>query len=161
MTLQAPTPAPLFSTVNHNGEIIHLQDFRGKKVLLYFYPQADTPSCTTQACGLRDQFASFIEQDIEILGISPDSPEKLRKFKDKYQLPFQLLADEDTQIAQMYGVWGAKKFMGREFIGLHRTSFLIDEQGIIVQILTNIKTKAHASHALAGFGYATEQESHE
>ncbi|HUN23917.1 MAG TPA: thioredoxin-dependent thiol peroxidase [Anaerolineales bacterium] len=161
MTLQAPSPAPLFSTVNHNGELINLHDFRGKKVLLYFYPQADTPSCTTQACGLRDQFPSFTDHNIEILGISPDSPQKLRKFKEKYQLPFQLLADEDTQIAQMYGVWGAKKFMGREFIGLHRTSFLIDEQGVILQVLTNIKTKEHASNALAGFRHEAGHESHE
>lgn len=136
--------APLFSLYNQNSELISLADYKGKKqVLLYFYPKASTPGCTTQACGLRDSLAQFNAADTVILGISPDSPARLKKFADKYELNFNLLADEDHQIAEQYGVWALKKFMGREFMGILRTSFVIDKQGKVKFVMSKVNTKTH------------------
>ncbi len=136
--------APAFSLRNQNGDLISLADFQGKKqVLLYFYPKASTPGCTTQACGIRDSQSHFSAADTLVLGVSPDSPARLKKFSDKYQLNFNLLADEDHSIAEQYGVWGLKKFMGREFMGILRTSFLIDKQGKIKYIMSKVNTKTH------------------
>jgi len=136
--------APAFSLSNQYGELISLADFRGKKqVLLYFYPKASTPGCTTQACGLRDTRDDLSALDTVVLGVSPDSPAKLQKFTDKYALNFTLLADEDHKIAEAYGVWGLKKFMGREFMGILRTSFLIDKQGQIKYVMDKVNTKSH------------------
>lgn len=141
--------APKFSLLNQNGEKVALSDFKGKKnVLVYFYPKASTPGCTTQACGLRDGLAEFVDLDTVILGISPDAPAKLKKFVDKYDLNFTLLSDEDHAVAEAYGVWGLKKFMGREFMGILRTSFIIDKQGKIKYISDKVNTKTHAEEML-------------
>lgn len=136
--------APTFSLKNQAGKEVALEDFRGKKnVVLYFYPKASTPGCTVQACGIRDTRAEFDALDTVVLGVSPDSPAKLKKFVDKYDLNFDLLADEDHALAEKYAVWGLKKFMGREFMGILRTSFLIDKKGRLKYILSKVNTKTH------------------
>jgi peroxiredoxin Q/BCP len=141
--------APAFSLKNQAGVEMALKDFKGKKnVVLYFYPKASTPGCTVQACGIRDTRANFDALDTVVLGVSPDAPAKLQKFIDKYYLNFDLLADEDHAIAEKYGVWGPKKFMGREFMGILRTSFLIDKDGRLRHILDKVNTKAHDQEVL-------------
>ncbi|MFY1027364.1 thioredoxin-dependent thiol peroxidase [Actinobacillus seminis] len=142
-TLNVGDFAPHFTLLNQENQPVSLQDFAGKKVLVYFYPKALTPGCTTQACGLRDSKAELDKLDVVILGISPDSPKKLAQFMEKKTLNFTLLSDEDHQVAEQFGVWGEKKFMGRVFDGIHRISFLIDEQGKIEQIFTKFKTADH------------------
>lgn len=141
--------APLFSLTNQAGVEVALQDYKGKKnVVLYFYPKASTPGCTVQACGIRDLRADFDALDTLVLGVSPDAPAKLQKFIDKYTLNFDLLADEDHACAERYGVWGPKKFMGREFMGIRRTSFLIDKEGRLQYILDKVNTKTHVQDVL-------------
>ena len=135
--------APHFSLPNQNGELVSLEQFKGKKVLVYFYPKALTPGCTTQACGLRDRKSELENLGVVILGISPDSPKKLAQFIEKKELNFTLLSDEDHQVAQQFGVWGEKKFMGRTFDGIHRISFLIDENGKIAHVFDKFKTTEH------------------
>ncbi|ACE84168.1 thioredoxin-dependent thiol peroxidase [Cellvibrio japonicus] len=136
--------APAFSLKNQFGETVSLSQFKGKKqVVLYFYPKASTPGCTTQACGIRDTHTEFDALDTVVLGVSPDNPAKLKKFDEKYQLNFSLLADEDHSIAEAYGVWGLKKFMGREFMGILRTTFVIDKQGKVRQVIDKVNTKTH------------------
>lgn len=135
--------APAFSLKNHKGEKVSLKDFRGKRVVLFFYPKALTPGCTTQACGMRDSQQLLADANTVVLGLSPDPVEKLQKFADKHQLNFDLLSDEDHQIAEKYGVWGMKKFMGREFMGLIRTSFIVDEDGRLSHIVDKFKTSNH------------------
>jgi peroxiredoxin Q/BCP len=136
--------APNFSLLNQRGETVALKAFKGKsKVVVYFYPKASTPGCTVQACGLRDYAAEFKALNTVILGVSPDAPAKLQKFDDKYELGFDLLSDEDHAIADAYGVWGLKKFMGREYMGIIRSSFVIDEAGRLVRILEKVNTKTH------------------
>lgn len=142
-------PAPLFSTQNQRAETVALSDFIGKKVVLYFYPKAMTPGCTTQACGLRDSQAELADVNAIALGISPDAPEKLQRFIDKYDLNFDLLSDEDHAIADQYGVWGPKKFMGKEYDGIHRVTFIIDEQGVLRHVMAKVKTKTHHDDVLA------------
>lgn len=142
--------APGFSLLNQRGEKISLSDFKGKKnVALYFYPKASTPGCTTQACGLRDTQNEFIKLDTIILGVSPDPIPKLQKFLDKYDLNFDLLADEDHALAEKYGVWALKKFMGKEFMGIVRTTFLINKEGRLVHIMEKVNTKTHDQDLLA------------
>lgn len=142
--------APGFTLLNHLGESVSLEDFKNKKnVVLYFYPKASTPGCTTQACGLRDAHKELLESDVVTIGISPDSPKKLNKFIEKYDLNFALLADEDHAIAEKYGVWGLKKFMGREYMGILRTSFIINKSGHIRHVLDKINTKTHDQDVLA------------
>jgi peroxiredoxin Q/BCP len=135
--------APAFTTRNQRGEKVKLSDFKGQKVVLYFYPKAMTPGCTTQACGIRDSKKDFEKLNTVVLGMSPDAPERLARFEDKQDLNFDLLADEDHAIADKYGVWGLKKFMGREFDGIHRITFIIDEQGKIAAVMPKVKTKSH------------------
>lgn len=136
--------APIFTLKNQNEDPIALKDFRGKKnVVVYFYPKASTPGCTTQACGLRDSSSAFAALDTVVLGISPDPVPRLIKFADKYTLAFNLLSDETRDIAEKYGVWGLKKFMGREFMGILRTSFVIDKDGRLRHIMDKVKTKSH------------------
>lgn len=135
--------APHFTLLNQQNQPISLEQFIGHKVLIYFYPKAMTPGCTMQACGLRDSKAELEKQNVIVLGISPDSPEKLAKFEAKQALNFTLLSDPDHQVAQSFGVWGEKKFMGRTFDGIHRISFLIDEEGKIEQVFTGFKTSEH------------------
>lgn len=151
-TLNLPktgAPAPEFTTVNQNEETVSLKDFRGKKVILYFYPKAMTPGCTTQACGLRDSKAELEKRNAVALGISPDAPKRLVKFIDKESLNFDLLSDEDHSIADKFGVWGLKKFMGREFDGIHRITFIIDEEGKLAHVMEKVKTKSHHDDVLA------------
>lgn len=141
--------APTFSLSNQSGERISLKDFKGEKnVVVYFYPKASTPGCTVQACGIRDTLADFAALDTVVLGISPDPVTKLQKFVNKYDLNFNLLADEDHSIAEQYGVWGLKKFMGREFMGVLRTTFLINREGRIIYIMDRVNTKSHDQELL-------------
>ena len=143
--------APAFKTTDANGETVNLKDFRGKKVVLYFYPKDDTPGCTKEACSFRDSFSKFKKQGITILGVSPDSEKSHQKFTDKYKLPFTLLADTDHSIADAYGVYGEKKFMGRTYMGIHRTTFLIDEKGKIKKVFEKVKPEDHADEVLGAF----------
>ena len=143
-TLSPGDAAPDFSAPDQTGTTRTLGDFAGKKLVLYFYPKDDTPGCTAEACNLRDNYARFQNEGYEILGVSPDSPSKHVKFIDKYDLPFPLLADEDHAVAEAYGVWGEKKFMGRTYDGIHRTTFVIDEGGKIAEVIAKVKTKEHA-----------------
>lgn len=142
-TLVAGNPAPAFSLPDQNDQTVSLADFSGRKVLLYFYPKAMTPGCTTQAQQLRDAKTSLDEHNVVVLGVSPDPVKRLPKFIEKEQLNFTLLSDEDHQVAEAFGVWGLKKFMGKEYEGIHRISFLIDEQGVIEQVFDKFKTAQH------------------
>ncbi|WP_199243945.1 thioredoxin-dependent thiol peroxidase [Bacterioplanes sanyensis] len=141
--------APDFTTLNQREERVSLSDLRGKTVVLYFYPKAMTPGCTTQACGIRDTQSEFEQRNAVVLGISPDAPARLQKFIDKQQLNFDLLSDEDHQIAELYGVWALKKFMGKEFMGVHRLTFIIDADGKLAHIIEKVKTKTHHDDVLA------------
>jgi thioredoxin-dependent peroxiredoxin len=141
--------APAFTLKNHLGVNVSLKDFKGKKnVILYFYPKASTPGCTVQACGMRDARSALELLDTVVLGVSPDPQPKLQKFIDKYSLNFDLLADEDHVLAEKYGVWGLKKFMGREFMGILRTSFVIDKEGRLRHIMDKVNTKTHEQSIL-------------
>lgn len=146
--LQTGDLAPDFSGSNQNGETVSLKDYRGKKVVLYFYPEDDTPGCTAQACNLRDNFSLLKEQGFEIIGISPNEKESHRKFADKYQLPFTLVADPERKIVDAYGVWGEKNLYGRKYEGLLRTTFVLDETGVIKKIFKRPNTKLHAEEIL-------------
>ncbi|AMG29960.1 thioredoxin-dependent thiol peroxidase [Grimontia hollisae] len=143
-TLEAGAPAPEFSLPDQNGNTVSLSQFKGKKkVLVYFYPKAMTPGCTTQACSLRDSKAELDALNTVVLGISPDPVKKLKGFEEKKNLNFTLLSDEDHAVADAFGVWGRKKFMGREYDGIHRLSFLVDENGHIEHVFNKFKTKDH------------------
>lgn len=140
--------APDFSIPNQDGETVSLSDFKGKKVVLFFYPKASTPGCTKEACNLRDNVDRFRESGYTILGASADSQKRQSNFKNKYDLPYDLLADEDHTLLNKYGVWGPKKFMGREYDGIHRTTFIIDEDQNIEEVITKVKTKEHTDQIL-------------
>ncbi|MGR6871660.1 thioredoxin-dependent thiol peroxidase [Pseudomonas sp. HK3] len=140
--------APAFTTLDENGSKVALKDFRGQTVVLYFYPKAMTPGCTTQACSLRDSKKELDKLNVVTLGISPDAPARLLKFKERDELNFTLLSDEDHTIAEKYGVWGLKKFMGREYDGIHRITFIIDEKGKLIHIMDKFKTKTHHEDVL-------------
>ena len=142
-TLQAGDAVPKFTLNDQNNRPVSLAQFKGRKVLIYFYPKALTPGCTTQACGLRDAKNELEKLGVVILGISPDSPKKLAQFADKKDLNFTLLADEDHQVAEQFGVWGEKKFMGKTYDGIHRVSFLLDETGKIQHVFDKFKTGEH------------------
>ena len=149
--LKEGSTAPVFKTKDASGETVSLKDLRGQKVVLYFYPKDDTPGCTKEACSFRDSFSQFKKKGIAVLGVSPDSEASHQKFVTKYKLPFTLLADTDRSIAEAYGVWGEKKFMGRTYMGVHRTTFLIDEKGRIKKIFEKVKPEEHASEVLEAF----------
>ncbi|MDB5202002.1 MAG: thioredoxin-dependent thiol peroxidase [Ferruginibacter sp.] len=149
--LQEGKKAPAFSAQDQNGEIVSSKDFTGKKLVVYFYPEDMTETCTIQACNLRDHFGLLKNNGIKVIGISPDEPKKHKKFETKYDLPFTLLADPEHKIIDKYGVWGEKKLYGREYLGLHRTTFLIDEKGIIRKIFLKPKSKQHAEEILAAW----------
>jgi peroxiredoxin Q/BCP len=152
MTSGAPTVgtmAPDFEATTDSGERVKLSDFRGKRVVLYFYPKDDTPGCTTQACGFRDRYPVIEEKNAVVLGVSPDGQKSHQKFRTKYHLPFTLLVDEDHAIAEAYGVWGQKTFMGKKFMGVVRSHFVIDEEGRIVQAEVNVKPTDSVERALA------------
>ncbi len=140
--------APAFKGKDQNGKVISLADYKGKKVVLFFYPEDDTPTCTIQACNLRDNYALLKKNDFEIVGISPDDEKKHKKFEAKFNLPFTLIADTSHAIIDKYGVWGEKQLYGRTYMGLHRTTFLIDEKGIIKKIFLRPKNKQHAEEII-------------
>jgi peroxiredoxin Q/BCP len=145
----AGTPAPAFSLADEAGTLRSLQEYRGKPVILYFYPKDDTPGCTTEACNFRDDYSAYIDADVTILGVSPDSPASHAKFKKKFELPFHLLSDQTHQVCEAYGVWGQKKFMGREYMGVLRTTFLVDANGVIRKVFENVKPADHSAEVLA------------
>lgn len=140
--------APAFIGKDQNGNKVSLSQFKGKKLAIYFYPQDLTPTCTVQACNLRDNFSALQKYDIEILGISPDDIAKHKRFEERNALPFTLIADTDHKILEKYGVWGEKQMFGNKYMGVHRTTFLIDEKGIIKKIIVKPKSKHHAEEIL-------------
>jgi peroxiredoxin Q/BCP len=140
--------APAFKGKDQNGNTVSLTDFKGKRVVVYFYPEDDTPTCTVQACNLRDNFGLLKKEGIIVLGISPDEEKKHKKFETKYELPFTLIADPSHTIIDKYGVWGEKQLYGRHYMGLHRTTFLIDEKGIVKKIFLKPKSKQHTEEIL-------------
>ncbi len=144
-TLKIGDKAPLFEGINQKEEKVNLKDFLGKKVVLFFYPKASTPGCTMEAKNLRDNYDEFLNKGYEIIGVSADSVKRQLNFANKNELPFSLISDEDKKIINAYKVWGPKKFMGREYDGIHRMTFIIDEKGKIEDIITKVKTKAHAA----------------
>ena len=147
-TITEGEKAPNFKGIDQNGNPISLTDFKGKKVILYFYPKDDTPGCTAQACNLRDNYEALLKEGFAIVGVSTDPVAKHKKFETKYNLPFSLIADEDKKIVGQYCVWGEKKFMGKTYDGITRTTFLIDEDGKIVKIITKPDTKNHTEEIL-------------
>lgn len=147
-TLKPSDKAPAFHGVDQDGKPVSLVDYAGRRLVLYFYPKDDTPGCTAEACSLRDAHSALRQAGYEVLGVSPDKATKHKKFADKYDLPFRLLADPDKEAANAYGVWGRKKFMGREYDGILRTTFLIDGNGVIERIITDVRTKDHAEQIL-------------
>lgn len=147
-TLNIGDKAPNFSGTNQHGEEVSLTQFAGKKIVLFFYPKASTPGCTAEACNLQDNIERFKKEGYEIIGVSADSQRRQANFAEKNKLAYSLIADEDKSVINAFGVWGPKKFMGREYEGIHRTTFVIDEAGIIQDIITKVKTKDHASQIL-------------
>ena len=146
--------APAFTANDQSGQKIALANYKGKKVVLYFYPQDDTPTCTVQACNLRDNFTLLKKEGFAIIGVSPDDEKSHKKFEVKFSLPFPLLADPEHKIIEKYGVWGEKQLYGRKYLGLHRTTFLIDEKGVIRKIFLKPKSKQHAEEIVAAWAAA-------
>jgi peroxiredoxin Q/BCP len=146
--------APEFTLESDAGEQVSLSGLRGKPVVLYFYPKDDTPGCTVQAQGIRDAYGEFEQAGAVVLGVSPDSVKKHVKFKDKYDLPFTLLADPEHELAERYGVWGEKTYMGKSYMGINRTTFVIDANGVIAKVFENVKPLTHADDVLAALGTA-------
>ncbi len=147
-SLQKGDQAPNFEAKDQHGNTIRLQDYLGKKLVLFFYPKASTPGCTAEACDLRDNYQTFLAKGYDVLGVSADSAKRQENFKNKHELPFPLLADEDKVVINAFGVWGPKKFMGKEYDGIHRTTFIIGENGVIEEVISKVKTKAHAAQIL-------------
>jgi peroxiredoxin Q/BCP len=147
-TLNIGDQAPAFSGIDQDGQPISLDDFKGKKLVLYFYPKDNTPGCTAQACSLRDNYPSLINQGYDVVGVSTDSAKSHQKFIEKQQLPFRLLADTDQTVHNLYGTWGEKSMYGKKYMGTLRTTFVIDEQGKIIEIIEKVDTKKHASQIL-------------
>ena len=152
MQLKPGDKAPAFSTPDQNGAIHSLKDYKGKKVALYFYPKDNTETCTKEACNLRDNFALLQQKGVVVLGVSPDDQKSHKKFETKHSLPFTLLADVDKKMVNDYGIWQLKKFMGREYMGVLRTTFLINEKGKIDHIIENVESKDHAAQIIATWG---------
>ncbi len=149
MLAAVDTKAPVFTLPDETGAVHSLSDFLGKPVVLYFYPKDDTPGCTTEACGFRDQYKEYTDAGVLVIGVSPDSSQSHQKFKTKYNLPFMLLADEGHKVCEQYGVWGRKKAMGREYDGVFRTTFLISPQGKIIKVFEGVKPDGHSAEVLA------------
>ncbi len=149
MPISANTLAPDFMLLDDSGNERRLSDYRGQPVVLYFYPKDDTPGCTTEACAFRDAYSEYTQAGIAVVGVSPDKVKSHAKFKSKYHLPFTLLADEDHAVCELYGVWGRKKFMGREYDGVFRTTFLIGPDGMIMKVFENVKPDGHSQEVLA------------
>lgn len=146
--LKVGDKAPNFSAKDEQGNTISLSDYKGKKLVIFFYPKASTPTCTTEACNLRDNYKELQDQGYEILGVSADSPKRQSNFKNKYDFPYPLLADENKEVIKAFDVWGEKKFMGRTFDGIHRVTFVIDENGIIEKVIDKVKAKIHTEQIL-------------
>jgi len=153
-TLLAGDRAPQFSGIDQDGKAISLADYKGKKLILFFYPKDNTPGCTAAACTLRDSYKELQSAGYEMLGVSPDSPRKHQNFIKKFDFPFPLLADQDLSTIKAFKCWGEKKFMGRTFDGVYRTTFLINEKGIIDHVFTKVKTKTHADQILESLATA-------
>lgn len=147
-TLKVGDKVPNFTSTDQDGNPIQFNDYQGKKLVVFFYPKASTPGCTVEACNLRDNFELLKEKGFELLGVSADSQKRQTNFRNKYNFPFPLLADEDKEVIHAFGVWGLKKFMGREYDGIHRKTFLIDEKGVVMRVIDKVKTKSHASQIL-------------
>ncbi|UWX56169.1 thioredoxin-dependent thiol peroxidase [Maribacter litopenaei] len=147
-TLKEGDKVPEFSAKDQDGNTINLSDYSGKKLIVFFYPKANTPGCTAEACNLRDNYKSLQDAGYELLGVSADSQKKQSNFKNKYEFPFPLLADEDHTVLNIFGVWDPKKFMGREYDGIHRKTFVINEEGKVSKVIDKVKTKDHASQLL-------------
>lgn len=152
MPISAGTPAPEFEMFDDTNTMRKLSDFRGKNVVLYFYPADDTPGCTKEACNFRDDYSAYENAGVVILGVSPDDPQSHAKFKKKFQLPFPLLADDGHRVCDTYGVWGPKKFMGRAYEGVLRTTFLINGNGEIVKVFENVRPAEHSGEVLSALG---------
>lgn len=149
--LEAGAPAPSFTAKDQDGKTVSLEEYHGRKVILYFYPKDDTPGCTTEACAFRDNLPKFKKIGVDVLGVSVDDEGKHRKFAEKFQLPFRLVADTEKKIVEAYGVWGPKKFMGREYMGTNRVTYLVDEQGVIEKVWPKVKPAQHAEEVLDYF----------
>ncbi|WP_027391767.1 thioredoxin-dependent thiol peroxidase [Aquimarina latercula] len=147
-SLKVGDKAPNFSALDQDGNTISLEDYKGKKLVVFFYPKASTPGCTAEACNLKDNYQTFQSQGYEILGVSADSAKRQQNFKNKYELPYPLLTDENKKVIEAFNVWGPKKFMGKEYDGIHRTTFVIDENSVLTEVITKVKTKDHAAQIL-------------
>ncbi|WP_370214218.1 thioredoxin-dependent thiol peroxidase [Mesoflavibacter profundi] len=147
-TLKQGDKVPNFSVKDQDGNLVALKDYKGKKLIVFFYPKASTPGCTAEACNLRDNYKVLQDKGFEILGVSADSEKRQTNFKNKYEFPFPLLADEDKEVINAFGVWGTKKFMGKVYDGIHRKTFLIDENGVVEHVIDKVKTKDHAAQIL-------------
>lgn len=152
MPISAGIPAPEFELLDDTDTLRKLSDFRGKNVVLYFYPKDDTPGCTTEACNFRDDYSAYESANIVILGVSPDDVKAHGKFKNKFNLPFPLLADDEHKVCDLYGVWGPKKFMGKSYEGVLRTTFLIDGIGNIIKVFENVRPAQHSAEVLSALG---------
>lgn len=148
MGLQAGDKAPEFESIDQDGNPIKLSDFKGKKLVMYFYPKDNTPGCTAESCDLRDNYERFLKLGYEVIGVSTDSAKSHRKFIDKFELPFSLVADEDKSVHEKYGTWQEKQMYGRKYMGTVRTTFIIDESGVISEVIGKVKTKAHTAQIL-------------
>ncbi len=148
MTVEVGQAVQDFQLTNNKGEAVKLSDYKGKHVVLYFYPKDDTPGCTTEACDFRDNYESFQDLNAVILGVSPDSEESHKKFIDKHDLPFELLVDEDKEVAEQFGVWQLKNKFGKEYMGIVRSTFIIDKDGVLQQEFRNVQVKGHVEKAL-------------
>jgi len=156
--LQAGTTAPDFTLQTDDGGEVTLSDYRGKKVVLYFYPKDDTPGCTAEACSFRDDYAQILAAGAGVLGVSPDDIKSHSRFKVKYTLPFALLSDPDHRVAEMYGAWGEKRMYGKSYMGIIRSTFIIDEQGTIVRVFPQVTPKGHSQEVLAALAEAADKE---
>ncbi|MBZ0328650.1 MAG: thioredoxin-dependent thiol peroxidase [Altibacter sp.] len=147
-TLQEGDKVPNFTATDQDGNTVALSDYKGKKLVVFFYPAANTPTCTVEACNLRDNYSALQEAGYEILGVSADTERKQKNFSKKYKFPYPLLADTDKEVINVFGVWGPKKFMGRTYNGIHRITFVIDEEGRVAKVIDKVKSKVHASQIL-------------
>ncbi|AUC76689.1 MULTISPECIES: thioredoxin-dependent thiol peroxidase [unclassified Olleya] len=147
-TLKQGDKVPNFTVNDQDGQPVSLSDYKGKKLVVFFYPKASTPGCTAEACNLTDNYKALQDKGYEILGVSADSEKRQTNFKNKYSFPFPLLADEDKEVINAFGVWGLKKFMGKEYDGIHRKTFLVDEDGVVAHVIDKVKTKDHAAQIL-------------